>query len=42
MNALSELGIQGVVDVGAGDVGVEPHVSELQPVEGVAANRRDA
>lgn len=41
MNASSELGVQGVVDVGAGDVGIEPHVSELEAVEGVTANRHE-
>lgn len=34
---LHELGVECVVDVGAGDVGVEAHVSELERIERVAA-----
>lgn len=36
---LRELRVQSIVDVGARDGGVEPHVPELQAVEGVAAHR---
>lgn len=34
-----ELRVQSIVDVGARDGGVEPHIPELQAVEGVAAYR---
>lgn len=40
VNVSRELGVQSVVDVGARNVRVKPHVPELQAVEGVAVYGR--